>query len=92
MSAVVKLVIESYTNELHSFGQRDGAASNTDGTHCPVPIQVNMTILVFSALMLSPLVSQYFSIVLMVFCVLCQMAPLSLPSASVTRSSANAWR
>ena len=38
MSIVVKLVIESYTKELYSFGQSDGAAYNTDGTHCPVPI------------------------------------------------------
>ena len=37
-SVVVKLVIENYTEELYSFGQRDGAASNTDGTHCPIPI------------------------------------------------------
>ena len=34
----VKLVIESYTKELYSFGQSNGAASSTDGTHCPVPI------------------------------------------------------
>ena len=54
--------------------------------------QVNMTILVLSALMLSPLVSHHFSIVLMIFCVRCQMTPVSLPSASVIRSSANAWR
>ena len=38
VSVVVKLVIESYTKELYSFGQSDGAASNTDRTHCPVPI------------------------------------------------------
>ena len=38
VSIVVKLVIESYTKELNSFGLSDGAASNTDGTHCPVPI------------------------------------------------------
>ena len=38
MSIVVKLVIESYTKELYSFRQSDGAASNTDRTHCPVPI------------------------------------------------------
>ena len=51
-----------------------------------------MTILVLSALMLSSLVSHHFSIVLMVFYVRCQMTSVSLPSASVTRSSANAWR
>ena len=38
ISVVVKLVIESYTKELYSFGQSDGIASNTDRTHCPVPI------------------------------------------------------
>ena len=39
MSVVVlKLVFESYTKELYSFGQSDGIASNTDGMHCPIPI------------------------------------------------------
>ena len=36
-------------------------------------LQVNMTILVLSALMLSSLVSHHFSIVLMLFCVRCQI-------------------
>ena len=43
VSIVVKLVIEiisSYTKELYSFGQSDGAVSKTEGTHCPVPISV----------------------------------------------------
>ena len=38
VSVVVKLVIESYTKELYSLGQGDGIASNTDGTHRPVPV------------------------------------------------------
>ena len=90
---VVKLAIESYTKEIHRVRQGDGVSSNTDGTHCLVPvIPIKMIILVFSALMLSPLVSQLFSIVFIVFCVRCQMTTVSLPSASVTRLSANALR
>ena len=92
VSVVVKLVIESNTKELNSFGQSDGLPPTLMGRIVQFLFQVNMTILVLSALMLSPLVSHNFSIVLMVFCVRCQMTPVSLPSASGTRSSANAWR
>ena len=92
VSVVVKLVTERYTRENYSFWQRDRAVSNTDWSHCPVPIPGQYDDFILSALMLSPVVSHYFSIVLIVFCVRCQMTPVSLPSASVTRSSANAWR
>ena len=30
--------LHSLQKELYSFGQSDGIASNTDRTHCPVPI------------------------------------------------------
>ena len=48
--------------------------------------QVNITILVLSALIERPLVEHQFSIVFMVRCVLSQMTSRSLPSASDVRS------
>ena len=53
---------------------------------------VNITILVFMALILRPLVSHHFSIVFMVRVVLSQITSVSLPSARELRSSANACR
>ena len=44
--------------------------------------QVNRMVLVFSALILRPLLSHHFSMVLMVCCVLCQIISVSLPSAN----------
>ena len=54
--------------------------------------QVNMTTLVFMALILSPLDWHQVLMVLSVLCVLSQITSVSLPSASDTRSSAKAWR
>ena len=50
----------------------------------------NMNILVFSALMLSPLDWHQFSIVLIVVCVRCQITSSSSPSARDMMSSAKA--
>ena len=51
---------------------------------------VNMTILVLSALMLSPLDLHQFSIVFIVVCVRCQITSRSSPSARDSMSSAKA--
>ena len=51
---------------------------------------VNMTILVLSALMLSPLDWHQFSIVFIVVCVRCQITSRSSPSARDIMSSAKA--
>ena len=51
---------------------------------------VNMTILVLSALMLSPLDWHQFSIVFIVVCVRCQITSRSSPSARDMMSSAKA--
>ena len=64
----------------------------TYGTDLPVPVSGEHDYFNFKCAYVKSLVLHYFSKVLMVFCVRCQMTSVSSTSASVTRPSANAWR